>query len=482
MKKTIDLTYKEVSDNQEGKSLFGKSTQTVKKTIAVLEKKYFAGRNIFRNDDTTSDFLFRYEIKNLLLLLIKLEMDDVFSDAKAKVDGVSTKGIRKILESYELLNDEELLRDYECRVLFQSVNADESVHFMETIKAFQTALATFLTLSVKYYNKFATDIFEDIIYQLNQWSRNIISWSHKINQLEKSQHLIIDFNPYHLNFHARTESLTLNLKTAVVKAINRIADELYEFDENGVCIRKNLEPLGESVENKSIENPYTQIVEYDEKLNDEKADEIHAGMDKVMDGYWKKVFPNQGQQPRFQHNTEEKIEERLRNLKKTACGYLMHYCGGKALIIGRLYMSTPPNADNMKEREADFEVFEGLRMQLENFKLSDLSFEPYLRKLEKSAWAWCLEHKFEMTPYSFEEMADQSIAEFKETSDKLHKTAWSEFDKIQDKDFKETELEGTESNITELYKQCETLAENMLAVILKIEADREKKSKSSPAS
>ena len=46
MKKTIDLTYKEVSDKQEGKSLFGKSTQTVKKTIAALEEKYFIGRNI----------------------------------------------------------------------------------------------------------------------------------------------------------------------------------------------------------------------------------------------------------------------------------------------------------------------------------------------------------------------------------------------------------------------------------------------------
>ena len=479
MKKTIDLTYKEVSDNQEGKSLFGKSTQTVKKTIAVLEKKYFAGRNIFRNDDTTSDFLFRYEIKNLLLLLIKLEMDDVFSDAKAKADGVSTKGIHKILKSYELMNDEELLRDYEYRVLLQSVNADESIHFIETIKTFQTALATFLTLSVKYYDKFSTDFFEDIIYKLNEWSRNIIYWTDEVSQLEKSHKKIIDFNPYHLKFHERTESLTLNLKTAVVKAINRIADELYEFDENGVCIRKNLEPLGED----EIENPYTQIVEYDEKLDDEKADEIHAGMDKVMDDYWKKVFPNQGQQhqPRFQHNQEKQIEESLYDLKKIACGYLMHYCGGKAMVIGYLYMSAPPDADNTKEREKTFEVFEGLRMQLESFRLSDLSFEPYLRKLEKSAWQWCLENKFDMTPYSFEKMVDQSIAKFKEDSDKLRKAARSEFDKIQNKNFKETELEGTESNIDELYRQCESLAENMLAVILKIEADKEKKKQDSPA-
>ncbi|MBR1529931.1 MAG: hypothetical protein IJ642_11635 [Oscillospiraceae bacterium] len=466
MKKTIDLTYKEVSDKQEGKSLFGKSTQTVKKTIAALEEKYFIGRNIFRNNDTTSDFLFRYEIKNLLLLLIKLEMDDVFSDAKAKADGVSTRGINKILESYKLLNDDELLRDYEYRVLLQLVNADESVHFIETMDAFQTALATFLTLTVKYYDKFSTDFFEDIIYKLNEWSRNIIYWTDEVSQLEKSHKKIIDFNPYHLKFHERTESLTLNLKTAVVKTINILADELYQFDENGVCIRKNLEPLGEA----EIENPYTQIVEYEEKLDDEKADEIHAGMDRVMNSYWKKAFPNQMQQSRFQHNTSQQIENEIENLKIITGKYIDLYVNVRAACSGRIRFA--PNGNVFKE-------YDELRQILEARMLSDLPFKDYLRELEEEGWMLFISGK--RNPSKGKKLVSKYVDKFKEDSDKLRKAARSEFDKIQNKNFKETELEGTESNITELYKQCESLAENMLAVILKIEADKEKKKQDSPA-
>ncbi len=61
MKKTIDLSYKEISDNQEGKYLFGFSIQTVQKAIKTLEKQYFQGRNIFRKDDKNSSYVFRWK-------------------------------------------------------------------------------------------------------------------------------------------------------------------------------------------------------------------------------------------------------------------------------------------------------------------------------------------------------------------------------------------------------------------------------------
>jgi hypothetical protein len=258
----------------------------------------------------------------------------------------------------------------------------------------------------------------------------------------------------------------LNLKTAVVKTINILADELYQFDENGVCIRKNLEPLGEA----EIENPYTQIVEYEEKLDDEKADEIHAGMDRVMNSYWKKAFPNQMQQSRFQHNTSQQIENEIENLKIITGKYIDLYVNVRAACSGRIRFA--PNGNVFKE-------YDELRQILEARMLSDLPFKDYLRELEEEGWMLFISGK--RNPSKGKKLVSKYVDKFKEDSDKLRKAARSEFDKIQNKNFKETELEGTESNITELYKQCESLAENMLAVILKIEADKEKKKQDSPA-
>ena len=47
MKSTIDYLFKDVSDNKEGKALFGFSAQTVKKCINDIEQNYFQGRKIY---------------------------------------------------------------------------------------------------------------------------------------------------------------------------------------------------------------------------------------------------------------------------------------------------------------------------------------------------------------------------------------------------------------------------------------------------
>lgn len=146
MRKTIDYTYMDVSDNQKGEHLFGISTQTVKKAIARLEKRYFQERHIFRSKGKGSDFLFRHEIKSLLLLLVRLELDNVFADSKSKDNGVSLANMDKLINEYEYITDPECLREYEDVVLHQSFNAEESVDFIYTIDSFQKAMTNLIVL------------------------------------------------------------------------------------------------------------------------------------------------------------------------------------------------------------------------------------------------------------------------------------------------------------------------------------------------
>ena len=102
MKSTIDYLFKDVSDNKEGKALFGFSAQTVKKCINDIEQNYFQGRKIYHglSKSKNNAIIFRCEIKGLLLLLLKLELEDVFRDDKAKTSGISNDNIDKIIGTY----------------------------------------------------------------------------------------------------------------------------------------------------------------------------------------------------------------------------------------------------------------------------------------------------------------------------------------------------------------------------------------------
>ena len=240
---TIDLTYKEVSDNQEGKSLMGISTQTIKKCISKLEETYFPNKNIFRNGDKKSDYLFRYEIKGLLLLLIELECNDVFRDGKAKKDGISKNSIEKIVKTYDKAYTSNILSDYEQRILMTTFNGRDSLQFIKTMNAFQESLTNFSLLFVKYYNKMSSDFFNDVVKELDEWSLRIVRHFELSDELHSQVNQSID---YHLDpktmftYIEDIGNLQLDLKNAVVRTINILANELYSFDEEGKCSRKSL--------------------------------------------------------------------------------------------------------------------------------------------------------------------------------------------------------------------------------------------------
>lgn len=84
MNNNHDLTYADISD-EKGK-LFGKSRKTVFEAINRIEDRYFDGKYILRANGEKSDVLFRWEIKDLLLALLKFEIEDVFIDRDPQKD------------------------------------------------------------------------------------------------------------------------------------------------------------------------------------------------------------------------------------------------------------------------------------------------------------------------------------------------------------------------------------------------------------
>jgi hypothetical protein len=60
-------------------------------------------------------------LRNLLLLLIKLEIENVFSGSKSSKEGVTDLSIKKILACYDYVNNDNNLRNYEKWVLEQNI-------------------------------------------------------------------------------------------------------------------------------------------------------------------------------------------------------------------------------------------------------------------------------------------------------------------------------------------------------------------------
>lgn len=275
MNKNIDYTLEEILENQEGGFLSGISKTTIKKCIARLEKQYFENFNVFRNNNKTSDYLFRFEIKDLLILLIKLENDNPFSDGKSLKEGISEKSIEKIINVYRLFEDNYNLENYEQKLLHSKYDVNESLKTIKEIKIFQDNFTKFFMVVVENYTSFTSDFFQEIIRQIEAWSYQIISYSENKNVLSQ-----VASNNYKLcndMIYNANKSFTLDLKIAVVNTIIELSTTMYDFDKDGKCSRK----------------PFTTDILF--KLN-------HVDIDTI--GYFRKKYHDL-----FEINTKEKIDK-----------------------------------------------------------------------------------------------------------------------------------------------------------------------------
>lgn len=480
MLKRFDLKYNDINAEE----LFGKSTQTINTAVKNLEKRYFKGRNLFRNNTATSDLLFRWEIKNLLLLLIKLEIDNVFSGGKSSKDGVTDLSIKKILASYDYVNNDNNLRNYEKWILEQSFNTVSSKEFVEDINEFEKVLTNFWVLAAKYYEYMPSDYFKRISAVLNSFSRGIINHALKYETYQKRELPKIIVDQYRGTAKLKTRPLRINLETAVVTAINTISEALYDFDENGCCHRKN------KLEASDVFNDSYQLIHSQHSLSDEEMTErdfdvnyVRRKVDELMEDYWAeeaKMPHNESEDNEqsatsgfYTHKSKEKIDDAIENLKKETELYIQLYCLIRLFVIGRIDRKTFECNNSGNEL---FKTYERLRNELYGFQLVDHSFVPVLCRIEQEVW-----QLFENAPDgNFNEgdkvkrIISSQIDLFRMNTDLIRNQAIKEFDDITHRNLDGDILNGVRNNIDNISADSNDIIKNILSMVLKIEADKDK--------
>lgn len=487
MIKRFDLSYADILEELNGDKLFGKGTQTINTAIKSLEEKYFEGRNVFRNNTKSSDLLFRWEIKNLLLLLIKIEIDNVFGSGKSSREGVTDLSIKKILASYDYINNDSNLRNYERWVLEQSFSAVTSREFVEDISEFEKTLTNFCVLVAKYYDMMPSDYIKRIIIEINSFSRGIIDHVQKYQMIENIDIPKINIDQYHGTATLRTAPLRINLETAVVRAINTIAKALYDFDENGCCYRKNSLSASKKF-NESYRSIHSEYIKFSEESpfkqkelpgDEVDVDEIRCEVDDLMEYYWKKEvkIPHNDngssiENNFFKHNSKEKIDEAIEALKKETELYLQLYCLIKLYAAGRIDRK---QFEKNYSGIAIFEKYEILRNDLIGFKLSDHSFAPVLLKIEKSVWSLFDSHHEETFSEGdkIKKIISSNIDKFRNETDLIRNQVNEEFDNIENRNFDDDVLCGVKRNIDRISADNEDAVKNILSMILKLEADKD---------
>ena len=467
MKRTIDLTYPEISDNQKGTHLFGISTQTVKKAIQELEEQYFQGCNIFRNSGTGSDYLFRWEISDLLKLLIWLQATDVFNNKKASKSGVSAISIEKIVSSYDFISKANSLKDYERIALESSVQAQESKETLHYIERAYQSMSRFLLLATISYDRYPYDVFkgmarefDDLTTKLNRnIHMNLAAQRFGNSHIKATKHGIISAEGL--------IPLTLNLKQSVVNAINRIAEEIYDFDENGICRRKatisddkKTQDRYEMICGEHIyysESGYTELNE-DEIQIEGGINGIRHKIDNFMNGYFRQKYPQPDDDNAYE---ADKVNHLLRQPLKQ---YIEAFCWMNLLCKNTISIE---QWNYSESPETCYKTTLRSRGYLSAYHHSGYKFDTYLsaleaKVLEKFASPEALNPNDDLLKIT-DQMVDEyleDVKEYKQSTDQR----MAGLDKLIGNQ------EEVKDNVKNICEQSEALLKNMLAIILKFES------------
>ncbi len=458
MIKKFDLSYDEI----DAEEMFGKSTQTINTAIKNLEKRYFAGRNIFRNKTEKSDLLFRWEIKNLLFLLIKIEIDNVFSSSRSSKTGVTDISIKKILDTYDHTNKETTLRNYERWVLEQSFSTISSKEFIEDIDAFAKALTNFWTLVAKYYDLIPTDYFKRVVAEINSFSRGIVDHANKYKELNTNRLPKIAVDQYSVTATLVFGPTRINLETAVVNAINIISDAIYDFDKDGCCSRKQMLKATASFNDTYITIHQTHLEYTDDGMltqderetNDYDLDKLRNKVDELMDDYWAEEVRIRRNEPEdnrkipgldfYKHKTNEELDEFIKSLKKDVEIYIQLYCIIKLYVSGYMPKEQFYALHKDVSRMSLFEKYENLRYELTTVKLADHPFLPVLCEIERKVWQILRENpEGSVTDFSnISRIISDKVDDFRKETDIVRNQTNTEFANIQNMSFNGDILDG----------------------------------------
>ncbi|SHM40419.1 hypothetical protein [Ruminococcus flavefaciens] len=476
MKQTIDYTFKEVSDNKEGKTLFGFSLNTVSKCINRIENTYFDGKKLYHGltNSKNNAIIFRHEIKGLLLLLLKLELEDVFRDGKSKDTGISTANVEIITETYTYALDN--LSGHEYQVLMHCFDIENGIAFVDIIKDFKDELKRVLILLATKYHDHPANYYTMFIKRIRDISVSMIYGSHELRFLNR-----------------RVNLRSLDLRLPVLKAITLISNDMYYYDDNNICKRRytlpeeyekyediwdgfydirNIHlycaPLGD-VENQEYDlDIQTELNEKELKEQGEEKDiyTIRDELSNILQELYEQEFPIKQKNYVYQLS-QDKIDKKLQKMKTELKEYIPLFCKMQNLCYGKL------SSDEMTEvfqNDSFLLEFQNRRYMLLHSEFCGWSFSKYLLKIE-GIFSDMLKENIPFTEQLIDEITNVNMQQYKETVDNRAELLRKEFLHLDDMDFLQKEYSGIIDNIYDIDSHCEALAKNLIAMILKQEAD-----------
>ena len=453
--------------------------RTVKDTIKRIEDNYFEGRHLYRRGGDKSDYLFRYEIKELLVALLKLELGDCFRDGRSKKTGVSLKSIDHIKKMHKNFYDYTMprLRPHEKHILNLSYDFNTSIACYNGFDNLRRSLSGFLLMSAQRFNNNGSNFLNDITCQLDAWSTRTILKQYAI----MSSHAYVDKESFiSLADPEGFFEYSIDLKKAIAKSVDRIASIVYTFDDKGTCRRRPMEKVTEqwlnglngkqadtklTKEKAELKTLYYAAVKVDRLLNNPQAEHEEEDIETFNNfllNLVKHLYPKIKYQSKL-------TGDRKKDWSPSFYEYIIEY-----LYLYNAFMNNDPSLDQNSKLEL-LNRREALRTELiYDFPFGDtlIDLEMQIVELTKGkSYSNLGEFKDD------EEIEETVLAHLAHFSNNIRQNG------VVSDYWYEDVLSNLEqgklgnpiiSNYQLLYEQCDKLLSNVFVMIMRLENERQK--------
>lgn len=512
--KTVDYTYKDIIDDEQIKDYLDCGEVKIKKCMNLIEEKYFDGKKIYHaiSSKKKSDFLFRFEIKGLLLLLLKLEIEEPF-DGRSQKKGISALNVKKMISPItpQYL---EILNDYEYKLVVQYCDPAHLDSIYDLLEQTKKSLMHLAVVYAKNYDNFIWGLSRSIQHKIDQITKMIIGRTYGKNDLKIGT--ILELNNDLTRLVPTSYNVQIGLKEAVIKAIKRIIRDIYYFDENNVCYRKIYLPKAELTfekicrsfcesQLKHIDIPWKDVriesrflyrhsklddVYYIEDKNDKTFDRLvgNFALD-VLNSEELKIVRRL-----YKSQTELELEEGkifiIQNeIKKTLTAYYDESCG-KEPDVYQDYRYDEEIDESINQLESDFisyaeHLFElqahGLnndkkcsikdiidyRKRIEKVIICDIEFDMHLSIFETKFFDKYSSFNCEDAQFLYT-LIEETLNDFKEEIKYVRMDVEEEFSLIDIGDYNNSSYELVEGNIKRLKNLIDELVNEVYAMIIRL--------------
>lgn len=505
----IDYTLKDILENDDIKNYLKYGEVKIRKCINKIEEEYFDGKKIYHAISTSdkANFLFRFEISGLLLLLLKLEMDDPF-DKRSKRKGISDLSVNKMLNPLKN-EDIDILSNYEYRIIVQYCDPEHVSTIIDLLNQTKKSLTHLAVLYAAKYDDFICGLSSSILEKIDQLTKMIIFRSYHEGDLRISTFL--DLNDDLTRIIPKPYLKQISLKEAVIKAINRIIRDIYYFDENKTCYRKVFLPKDEEHFKEIADKFHTlQMKHLDIEFKDRKTDvellyrqskndDIYYMEDKndnIYDRYKnddREYDLNTSQLSRvdklYKSQTEMELDEKEISLIKKGIEEVLndyylesfditpekhHELNNDEIkIIEDRFISYAKclydfQLNSIKDiKEHSWRKIIEYRRYIENKTICDIGFESYLFEFEKKFFDRYSSNKENDEKY-LNELIKTTLNNFKEDIKAAQCEVEKELTMIDSCNYKDTPYENIEENIKKIRTLIDELVNEVYAMIIRL--------------